>query len=100
MAALAAAFGLTVPTLAQTAARPVCMEYTKFLTAYGVKYGEAAMARGLVDGGKTVLEVWASADGKTWTVVTININGIACIIGTGKSWETIPFARPSSLISN
>ena len=96
MAALAAAFGLTVPTLAQTAARPVCMEYTKFLTAYGVKYGEAAMARGLVDGGKTVLEVWASADGKTWTAVSINTNRIACIIATGKNWVVIPSVQPSS----
>jgi hypothetical protein len=46
------------------------------------------VAVGLIDT-KTVIEVFARADGETWTIVTSRADGMSCIIGAGKAWQLL-----------
>lgn len=50
------------------------------------RYGEVPIGGGVVDG-STMLQVLASPDGSTWTLVTIDTAGMACLKGTGTGWE-------------
>jgi hypothetical protein len=52
-------------------------------------YQEQAVSRGLVNGGY-IMEVWATADGSTWTMVVTAPGGPACIVATGVGLENLP----------
>jgi hypothetical protein len=53
------------------------------------RYAEVPVAVGLIDA-KTIIEIFARADGETWTIVTSRADGISCIIGAGKAWQLLP----------
>ena len=50
------------------------------------QYGERAMAHGLAHTG-AVAEIFTSPKG-TWTIIATSPNGMSCMIGSGKSWQT------------
>ena len=52
------------------------------------RYSEVPVAVGLIDT-KTVIEIFARADGETWTIVTSRADGMSCIIGAGKAWQLL-----------
>jgi hypothetical protein len=41
---------------------------------------------GLADDG-TVVQVFASAGAATWTIVSVNAGGTACVLATGRAWQ-------------
>lgn len=51
------------------------------------RHGERVVATGLAATGAFV-EVLASSDGKTWTVLVVMPSGLACIKAVGTDWET------------
>lgn len=53
------------------------------------KYEEQVVGRGLVKGGKTMVELFVSTKG-SWTVVVTNTTGTSCIVASGESWHNLP----------
>ena len=62
--------------------------------AYG--YGDAAPRRGppeaaAIDNlGRQRLEIWRSADGGSWSVVIVRVDGMTCLVSSGVDWEDVP----------
>ena len=56
------------------------------------KYGENPVAIGVTDSGG-VVEILASENGSTWTLIVTMPNGKTCVMATGKHWETTPQVR-------
>ena len=55
------------------------------------KYGETRRATGL-SRNNGVVEVWASAQTGTWTVVITMPNGMTCLVAAGEHFEPEPAA--------
>ena len=72
------------PAVAQTAFAPRA-EVVKLL---GEKYDEKPVAIGLTETGG-VIEVFATRDGATWTMVLTTPNGLSSLIASGESWTPI-----------
>ena len=53
------------------------------------KYSEAPSAVGVQANGHLV-EVFASNDGTSWTIVVTRPDGVSCIVAVGENWETVP----------
>jgi hypothetical protein len=56
------------------------------------KFGENPVAIGVTDNGG-VVEILASENGSTWTLIVTMPYGESCMIATGKYWETAPQVR-------
>ena len=63
----------------------------------GERYAEAPVAYGLASNGG-LIEVFAAADGATWTIVLTMPNGMSVVVGSGEAWTRRPpvaIGRPS-----
>ena len=62
------------------------------------QYEEAPVAFGLQSNGN-LLQVYASTEKDTWTVVSTTPNGMSCIVAAGKKWESLPLhqQRPDGI---
>lgn len=56
------------------------------------KYDEAPVAFGLQSNGN-LLQVYASEEKGTWTVVSTTPAGMSCIVAAGKRWESLPVVK-------
>ena len=57
------------------------------LTALLEKHGESQVAAGLTSGGG-LLEVFATEDGSTFTIVITTPHGTSCVVESGRDWDT------------
>lgn len=80
------------PAAAQSSQRMPCHKASEIAKQLGSKYDEAPVAFGLQSNGN-LLQVYASEDKGTWTVVSTTPAGVSCIVAAGKSWEDIPFDK-------
>jgi hypothetical protein len=88
--AAAAAALLAFPAAAQSQSPgPACVKRTDLIKHLESKYHEAPAAVGLADNG-SLLEVFASKSGETWTVTVTMPNGISCMVATGQQWQDLP----------
>ena len=39
--------------------------------------------------GNIMLEVFATIDGETWTLIITNVNGVSCFVASGFGWRTL-----------
>ena len=87
LAAPIVALVLAVPALAAAGA-PVtpCHDYKDIVEVLGRKYQEASLSLGVQTNGD-VLQVFATNDKATWTVVSVQPSGRTCILAAGKHWE-------------
>ncbi|HEX5078089.1 MAG TPA: hypothetical protein VFV80_02985 [Geminicoccaceae bacterium] len=83
---------LATPLAAQTnqGIRMPCHNATEIAKQLSSKYEEAPVAFGLQSNGN-LLQVYASTEKDTWTVVSTTPNGLSCIVAAGKKWEHLPF---------
>jgi hypothetical protein len=81
---------LSFPAWAQA---PSCVNRADLLKHLADKYQEVPAAVGLADNG-SLLEVFASLDGGTWTVTVSMPNGVSCMIATGQNWRDLPRVPP------
>jgi hypothetical protein len=80
------------PAIAQ--AESPCAPYEIVAAALNERYHEAPVARMLSDRG-FVIEILASADGTTATVLGIQASGTACVLATGSAFALVnPAAAP------
>ncbi len=69
-----------------------CGNRANFLQQLKNQYGEYRVAIGVTDSG-SVVEILASENGSTWTLIVTMPNGKTCVMATGKYWETTPQVR-------
>ena len=81
---LLAGFLLNGPVSAQY----VCMPHAEVEKQLSVNYGEVPIALGLGSSG-AVFEVFATADGMSWTIIVTSTNGTSCLLAEGVAWENI-----------
>jgi len=74
----------------QGGARMPCHNAAEIAKQLGNKYEEAPVAFGLQSNGN-LLQVYASDEKNTWTVVSTTPNGMSCIVAAGKRWEALPY---------
>ena len=79
---------LAMPAYAQ-APGPACVKRADLIKHLESKYHEAPAAVGIADNG-SLLEVFASKSGETWTVPVTMPNGISCMVATGQQWQDLP----------
>ena len=83
----ALALGLLMFTpIAEAQTRQACAERAKVIERLAEKYGETRQSMGLHQN-NGVLEVYASSETGTWTILVTMPNGLSCLIAAGQSWE-------------
>ena len=80
IAALLALFAAS-PSLAQA----VCGPRTDLARELDRRHDEAPVAMGLASNG-SLMEVFSSKHGETWTLVLTMPNGTSCIVAAGEAW--------------
>ena len=73
----------------QPPARLPCHDYEKMAKHLGMKYDEKPVAFGMQSNGN-LLQVFASKDTGTWTILSVSPKGTSCILAAGKTWEDLP----------
>lgn len=81
-AALAVVLSIATGAAAQS---DFCLERDKLVEALDGKYSEKPIAAGLDSAGK-LLEVFATGDGATWTMIMTAPGGTSCIVAAGEKW--------------
>jgi hypothetical protein len=71
---------------------PMCGAYDELRSFLHERFGEQPTSLGLADDG-TVMQVFASSSAGTWTVVSVDARGHACVLATGQAWEQEALAR-------
>ena len=91
-----AAMGLWVSAAAPAAAQapaggmqPACQTHDEIMQMLDQKFAETPTALGLQSNGH-LIQVFASKDGMTWTIVTTRPDGVSCIVALGRHWEAVP----------
>jgi hypothetical protein len=79
--------------LAQSPSRSACASHDVLSKQLEKRFAEVPVALGLTGGGRMVVQVFASADGATWTVVLTDPEGKSCIAAAGRDWHSLP-AQP------
>ncbi len=89
MRALLALLALSTPALSQPVA---CSTYIGLRDSLKNRFQETAIGGGITASAKTIIQVFASPSGKTFTVLSIQADGLACIIAAGRDWQpgTLP----------
>ena len=97
LAIAVAALGLSVFAAAPAAAQappagelqPACQTHDEIMQMLNQKFAELPAALGLQSNGQ-LIQVFASKDGTTWTIVTTRPDGVSCIVALGRNWESMP----------
>ena len=84
--ALALLVAVSRPAPAQEATG--CDQRSDVIARLAKKYGEAPVALGVTNKGGLV-EVLATDDGKTWTIIVSMPDGTACMVAAGEGWRPV-----------
>ena len=80
---------LAAPVAAQTN----CAPHADIVERLAAGYGEYRQAIGLA-ANNTVMEVYASLETRTWTIVVTKPDGIACLVAAGRGYEPTDEGHP------
>ncbi|MEM9141199.1 MAG: hypothetical protein AAGB15_15330 [Pseudomonadota bacterium] len=87
MTGLTAAIGLgasAIPTPAE--AQTVCGKRDEIISQLEKKYGETRRSVG-VQRGRGVVEVYASTETGSWTILVTDPRGMSCLMAAGEAYE-------------
>lgn len=62
------------------------------------EFSEAPVALGVANNG-SLIEVFASNDRTTWTIMLTKPDGTSCLVAAGQSWENLPQVLPTAIDS-
>lgn len=85
---------IAVAFRAHSASPEICADTKALVAVMRQQHGEDEAAYGLMPSGK-LLRLFASADGKTWTIVFSSAEGLSCLIASGADWTAVVGARGS-----
>ncbi|MGH6882770.1 hypothetical protein [Hypericibacter sp.] len=81
--------------LAPAKAEPACGHRADVLKELSERYKEASVALGLASNG-SLLEVFSSNGGATWTIIATSPSGTSCLVAAGEDWQpTKPVTQAS-----
>lgn len=69
-----------------------CGSYDRLRELLARQFGEQPAATGVAEDG-TVMQVFASARAATWTVVSVDAHGIACVVAAGRARQQEALGR-------
>jgi hypothetical protein len=72
----------------EASAQTVCKPRTDVVGHLAKNYGEAPVAIGVTNKGGLV-EVLATGDGNTWTIIVSMPNGTSCMVAAGEGWRSM-----------
>ena len=78
---LALLFGLRSAALAQS----LCMPHAEMAKQLDDRFSETQVAIAIASTGSLV-EVFSTGSGSTWTIVTTRPDGTSCVVATGEAW--------------
>jgi hypothetical protein len=84
MAILAATSFSSSPTAAQS----LCGAREAVVDMLGTRYGETVRSLGLA-GRDRIVEVFASDETGTWTILVTNTAGVTCLVASGQHYEQL-----------
>lgn len=70
-------------------AQMLCKERSEVLAQLSTGYKEAPTAMGLASNGALIEVLTSSEDGRTWTIIITQPNGVSCVMATGESWQVL-----------
>ena len=88
---ISATLALTTALFAGDAAAehaPTCAKRPLIVENLAKKYNETLVSVGLMSNGN-LLEVYAAADGSTWTLITTSPDGESCVEAAGTDWNAL-----------
>jgi len=85
---LIAAAGIVAMT-SGAQAQMLCQERDQVLEKLSAGYKEAPIAMGLASNGALIEVLTSAEEGKTWTIIVTQPNGISCVMATGESWQDV-----------
>lgn len=88
-AAFALLLAVAAPVAAQSTVLAVCAPHAEVAERLDSNYSEAPAAIGLASNG-SIIELFSTADGATWTLVMTMPDGTSCTMAAGQAWETFP----------
>ena len=71
------------PALAQV----LCAPRDSLIEDLKSGWAEAPAAHGLTNANDTLVELFVSKDGRTWTLLLTHVNGQSCVIVAGHDWR-------------
>ncbi len=71
------------------AAQQAEMPRPQLLKVLGDRYAETPVSLGLASNGG-VIEIFATADGSTWTILLTMPNGLSRVVISGERWTPVP----------
>ena len=83
----AALLGAASP--AQVQGAQSCGKRADLISFLAGGFREAPVGIGLTEQG-LLLEIFASKDGETWTLLMTMPNGVACVVASGEQWQAAP----------
>jgi hypothetical protein len=86
--ALSLGFGLAILAQSANAQSASCGDRTKVVKSLSQKYGETRQGIGL-GRNNGVMEIYASSETGTWTILVTKPNGQACLVAAGESFESL-----------
>ena len=72
------------------AAQNACNTRDELLSQFLHKYQEAPVAVG-IDNRGGLIEVLSTRDGKTWTILVTNVQGMSCLVAAGEGWRVMKY---------
>lgn len=86
------ALGLLAANAAETSAQAYCLPFVKFKGALEERYQETVRATAFMSDRWRM--VFLRSDDGSWTMLRVNVQGIACMIAAGKNFEPIKRTEP------
>lgn len=75
---------MTVEAHAQ--AQPACMPYPDLTKTLADAYGESPAGSGIMQSGKSVMLIFVSPKGQSWTAALLKPDLTACVMAHGSDW--------------
>jgi hypothetical protein len=88
LAAAYAVFAAAILGPAPAAAQSLCGAREAVIDMLGARYGETVRSIGLA-GRDRIVEVFASEETGSWTILVTNTDGVACLVASGQHYEQV-----------
>ncbi len=79
--------GISTPAAQPLPGRAMlCADYRTIVELLARRYAEEPLSLGLGDDG-SVVELFTSGEGDSWTMLRVTPDGRGCVLATGKNWQ-------------
>lgn len=91
----AASAALLLPAACTPAQAAQCGKRADLIKGFEQQFGEKRSGIGLTSNGQ-VFELYVAPNGTSWTILSTRVDGLACIVAVGRSWEQVKKEDPET----